>query len=256
MTALAPAAHPGAVRRAPYTAAVLVVAGAAWLYVVLRLRGMSGMPGAMGLGLPAFVVVWAVMMSAMMLPSAAPLAAMYARTLRAHRQARMAVFVTGYVAVWAAAGVPAYGLALVAGEVAGKTPAAGTISASVLFGVNGVYQLSPWKGRCLARCRLPLALLLRYASWHGPLRDLRAAAHHGLSCLGCCWTLMALMAAFGLMNLWAMVGLATAVGLEKLLPSGQRVARMFGVASLVLAVAVFWAPWLVPGLHAPTGGMG
>ena len=60
---------------------------------------------------------------------------------------------------------------------------------------------------------------------------------------------MALMAAFGFMNLWAMVGLAAVVGIEKHWVRGEGFARGIGVAALIAAVAVIWVPELAPGLQ-------
>jgi predicted metal-binding membrane protein len=62
---------------------------------------------------------------------------------------------------------------------------------------------------------------------------------------------MVVLAAFGLMNVWAMVVLAAVITAEKFAPAGRLVARAVGVASIALAVAVFWVPALAPGL---TGG--
>jgi predicted metal-binding membrane protein len=199
----------------------------------------------------AFVGVWTVMMAAMMLPATAPVASLYARTVAVQRGPRMIAFTAGYLLVWAAAGLPAYALAAGAARVATAHAAAGTAVAAGVFAVNGVYQLTPLKDRCLAKCRSPIGHLLRYASYRGPLRHLRAGAHHGAFCLGCCWSLMLLFAAFGVMNLWAMAGLAAIIGAEKRLPNGFLVARVVGVASLALAVAVIWLPALAPAL---TGG--
>lgn len=234
-----------------YVPLVLVAAGAAWLWLLLARRGMGASPGAMGVGAAAFLGMWALMMAAMMLPATAPIASMYARTLRRHRLPRMGTFLIGYVLVWGAVGLVAYGLAIGAGRVAGDRPHVGTAVAAAVFAVNGAYQLSPWKERCLAVCRAPLGLLLRYGSWRGRTRDLRAGAHHGLFCLGCCWALMVLLGAFGVMNLWAMVGLTAVVTVEKLAPVGPAFARLIGVASLALAAFVFFVPALAPGL---TGG--
>jgi predicted metal-binding membrane protein len=241
-------------RRTPYVGLVLVVAGAAWLWVLIGRGDMRAMPGSMGLGVGAFVGMWTVMMAAMMLPAAAPLIALYARSVSPPRLPRLGLFATGYVAVWAAAGLPAYALAVAAGWTAGQRPLVGSAVAATVFAANGVYQLSSWKDRCLAKCRGPVGLLLRYVSWRGPFHDLRAGMHHGAYCLGCCWTLMALLAAFGVMNPWAMVALTAVVAVEKLAPIGARFARLTGVVSLALAAAVFWFPWLAPGLHP--GGMG
>ncbi|MGP8304193.1 DUF2182 domain-containing protein [Streptomyces inhibens] len=230
---------------------LLVAAAAAWVWMVTRWSGMQAMPGTMGLGLPAFLAVWTLMMAAMMLPATAPVGALYARTITVHRAPRMVVFTVAYLLVWAAAGLPAYALAAGLGRAASLPAAAGAAVAAAVFTVSGVYQLTPLKDRCLARCRSPLGLMLRYASYPRHSRDLRAGAHHGAYCLGCCWSLMVLLAAFGLMNLWAMVVLAAVISAEKLVPAGRLVARAVGIASIALAVAVFWVPALAPGL---TGG--
>ncbi|MFH8776366.1 MULTISPECIES: DUF2182 domain-containing protein [unclassified Streptomyces] len=235
---------------------LLVAAAAAWVWVVTRWGGMQAMPGTMGLGLPAFLAVWTLMMAAMMLPATTPVAALYARTITVHRAPRMVVFTVAYLLVWAAAGLPAYGLSAGLGRVASLPAVAGTAVAAAVFAVNGVYQLLPFKDRCLARCRSPIGLMLRYASYPRPSRDLRAGAHHGAFCLGCCWSLMVLLAAFGVMNLWAMVVLTAVITAEKLAPAGRLVARGVGIASIALAVAVFWVPALASGLTGSgTAGM-
>ena len=227
---------------------LLVVAAGAWVWLVSRWGGMPATTGTMGLGLAAFLAAWTLMMAAMMLPATAPVAALYARTITGHRTSRMAVFTVAYLLVWAAAGLPAYALAAGLGRVARLPPAAGTAVAAAVFAISGLYQLTPLKDRCLAKCRSPIGLMLRYASYPRSSRDLRAGAHHGAFCLGCCWSLMLLLAAFGVMNLWAMVVLAAVITAEKLAPLGRLVARAVGTASLVLAVAVIWVPALAPGL--------
>ncbi|HET8599775.1 MAG TPA: DUF2182 domain-containing protein [Segeticoccus sp.] len=246
---LTPAARQGT---APYVVVLLAAAAAAWAWVLARPRDMGVMPGAAGLGPAAFLGAWTVMMAAMMLPATAVVATLYARTLTTQRLARLTLFAAGYLVVWALAGVPAYLLALGAGRVATGRPVLGTAVAAGAFALTGAYQLSPWKERCLRTCRAPFSLLLRYASWRGPSRELRAGAHHGAFCLGCCWSLMVLLGVFGMMNVWAMAGLAAVVLLEKATPAGPRLARVVGAVSLVLAVTVVFVPQLAPGL---TGGL-
>src|SRR5215471_12964199 len=176
---------------------------------------MAGMAGTMGLGPAAFVPIWTLIMAAMMLPGVTPTASLYARTVRTNRTVRIAGLVAGYLAVWAAAGLPAYGLAWLAGWLAGTHLTAAHIMAVTAFAVCGIYQLSALKGRCLAHCRNPLGLLLHYGSYRGRLRDLRAGVHHGGYCLGCCWVLMVILIAVSVMNVPAMVGLAALVLVEK-----------------------------------------
>jgi predicted metal-binding membrane protein len=231
-------------------ALLLIVAAGAWVATVALAQGMAGMTGTMGLGLALFVPVWTLMMAAMMLPSVAPTASLYTRTFRDNRMTRTAGLVVGYLAVWAAAGVPAYGLAWLAGWMTGKHPSAAHVLAVAIFAAAGLYQLSSLKDRCLAHCRSPLGLLLHYGSYRGRFRDLRVGAHHGGYCLGCCWGLMVILIAVGVMNVVAMVGLAALVLIEKTWTRGPAAGRVAGAAALALAVAIIWFPWLAPGLHA------
>jgi predicted metal-binding membrane protein len=259
VTGSAQLARPGLARL--QAAFLLIAAAGAWAATVAIARGMAGMSGTMGLGLVAFVPVWTLMMAAMMLPSVTPVATLYASTMpgratsghqgsSGRRAARIVGLVAGYLAVWAAVGLPAYGLAWLAGWLTGRHPGAAHIAAVAVFAVCGAYQLSRLKDRCLARCRSPLGLLLHYGSYRGRLRDLRVGAHHGGYCLGCCWALMVILIAVGVMNVAAMVGLAALVLIEKTWSWGPATGRLAGTAALALAVATIWFPWLAPGLHA------
>jgi predicted metal-binding membrane protein len=231
-------------------ALLLIVAAGAWAATVVLARGMAGMTGTMGLGLAGFVPVWTLMMTAMMLPSVAPTASLYARTVRGNRAARITGLAVGYLAVWAVAGLPAYGLAWFAGWLVGNHLTAAHVGAVAVFAACGIYQLSPLKDRCLAHCRSPIGLLLHYGSYRGRFRDLRVGAHNGAYCLGCCWGLMVILIAVGVMNVAAMVGLAALVLIEKVWRWGPAAGRVAGAAALALAVATIWVPWLAPGLHA------
>jgi predicted metal-binding membrane protein len=242
-------AVPSLRRLTPQAAVLLLVAAVAWLVTVGRAGAMAGMTGNMGLGLAAFVGMWALMMAAMMLPSVAPVASMYQRSVRSYRPLRLAGFSAGYLLAWAGAGVPAYLLTVLVARLVDGHPAWTTAAAVVVFAACGVYQLTPLKSRCLKHCRSPLSLLLHYGSYQGALRDVRAGAHHGAWCLGCCWSLMALFVVLGVMNVAAMVVLAVVVLVEKLWVHGEVLARVVGVAALALAVAMIWLPALAPGLH-------
>lgn len=231
-------------------AALLILAAGAWAATLVLARGMAGMTGTMGFGLALFVPVWTLMMAAMMLPSVAPTASLYARTFRGDRAAGTAGLVVGYLAVWAAAGLPAYGLAWLAGWLATRHPGTAHIMAVAVFAVCGAYQLSSLKDRCLAHCRSPLGLLLHYGSYRGRSRGVRVGAHHGGYCLGCCWALMLILIAVGTMNVAAMIGLATLVLAEKAWRWGPAAGRLAGAAALALAVATIWLPWLAPALRA------
>ena len=231
------------------TSVLLVVAAAAWVGVIAIARGMGAMPGTMGLAFGAFAALWALMMTAMMLPTIAPFAALYTRTLTDHKPRRIAELALGYLLVWTLAAVPAYGLAWIAGELVGSRPTAAAVLAVVIFGACGIYQLTPIKDRCLARCRSPLGFIMKYGSYQGRLRDLRVGMSHGGFCLACCWALMAVLVAVGLMNLAAMVVLAAVVLAEKTWAWGPQLTRVVGVVALGLAIVVVFHPALAPGLH-------
>lgn len=232
----------------PTAAWFALVAVVLWTVTIAWATDMGNMPGTMGMSVLSFVVMWGLMMAAMMLPSVAPMVQLYAKTLQGQRRRRLVLFALGYVLVWTASGLVAYGLAYVAGELAGEAPAAAHVAAVVVFAAVGVYQLSPLKYRCLDHCRSPIGHMFHYAAYRGATRDLRAGAHHGAYCLACCWALMVLMIAFGVMNVWAMVGLAIVVAAEKLWSRGEQLARVAGYAALVLAVVVIFEPGIAPGL--------
>ena len=96
---------------------------------------------------------------------------------------------------------------------------------------------------------------MHYLSFRGPLRDARAGVHHGLFCLGCCWALMVVMVAFGVMNVAAMVALALVIAVEKHWRHGEHFARAVGVVAVVWAVVIVINPAVAPGLD-PNAVMG
>ena len=250
MDRVAVASAPGLPRSWRQLLLLLLVAGAAWAWTVDRAVGMGDMPGTMGRDAAAFIVMWTLMMTAMMLPSAAPFTAMYARTIVLNQLPRLLLFAGGYLLVWGAAGLPALGLAWSADQIVNAAPAVGTVAAVTIFVACGVYQLTPLKYRCLALCRSPLAQIFHVTSFQGALRDLRAGAHNGFFCLSCCWPLMVLLVAFGFMNMWAMIGLAAVVAIEKHWPHGEAFGKAIAMVAFGLAVAVVWVPELAPGLDA------
>lgn len=191
-------------------------------------------------------LMWAIMMMAMMLPSAAP-AILLAAALMAQRNGNRlfgpaGLFVLGYLLVWLgfslAATILQFGLDR-ADLLSADMASADTKLAAVLLIVAGIYQWTPWKQACLVQCRSPAEQLTRF--WRqGTSGPLRAGAMHGLFCLGCCWLLMVLLFVGGLMNLLWIAALALLVLLEKLLPGGPRVSRLTGIALIVWgAVEVF-----------------
>jgi predicted metal-binding membrane protein len=244
-------------RRAPAspTLVLLVLAGVAWLATIVWIAAldMSLEAGTMGLSIGEFVVMWTLMMAAMMLPAVSPLVSMYARSVRGSTSALMA-FGTGYLLLWASTGVVAYVLTWLFGELAEESTGAAHAVAVGTFVVFGAYQLTPMKRWCLRHCRSPLSHLLHYSAYRGRSRHLRAGAHHGLVCVGCCWAMMLALLAVGMMNIPAMVVLALLITLEKQWRFGETLAQVAGVAALLYAGAIALDADLAPGL-IDKGGM-
>jgi predicted metal-binding membrane protein len=156
----------------------------------------------------------------------------------------------GYLGVWALFGLAAFAAAWAGGRLAQHDARAALYAASAILLVGGSYQLTPLKDACLKRCRSPIATLLHFAEYKGRLRDLRVGITHGGSCLGCCWGLMMVLVAVGVMDVAWMAGLAAVIFLEKVWRWGKPLGVAFGIALIVLAFFVPSHPWLVPGLHA------
>ena len=196
--------------------------------------------------LPAFAM-WALMMVAMMLPSAAPMILLHARIDRgtpAQRARDQALFVLCYLLVWTAfsalAAAAQAGL-IDSGWLSSASLALGdrVLSAALLLAAAG-WQLTPAKAACLEQCQSPIQFVLRY--WRpGPAGALRLGLIHGLFCLGCCWGLMLLLFVGGVMNLAWVALLAVAVFAEKLAPPKWRLSRWLAVALAAGAVAVLLA---------------
>ena len=229
---------------------LLIVAAGAWAATIALARGMAGMTGTMGLGLAAFVAIWTLMMAAMMLPSVTPTASLYARTFRDNRAVRIAGLVVGYLAVWAAAGLPAYGLAWLTGRLTGMHPGAAHILAVAVFAAAGLYQLTPAEGP-LPRA-LPLPARAAPALRLVPGQDARPAGRRAPRRV-----LPGLLLGpdadpdRGGRDEHCRDGRPGRPDPDReglALGSAGQPAR--GDRPLALAVATIWLPWLAPGLHA------
>ena len=242
----------------PNRAALLVLLGcaaAAWYFTVLGFREMTPGPGTMGLGLTGFLAAWTLMMAAMMLPALSPLATVYLRSLRSTRSAslraaRTVALVTGYLVAWAIFGAIAFAAAQLAAWLAMGAPEAAPCVGAGVVAAAGIYQVTPLKDFCLRHCRSPVAFLLHVSSYKGRLRDLRVGLYHGLYCIGCCWGLMVVLIAVGVMNLAWMAVIAAAVFLEKTWSHGPTLSRTIGAALLIFAFFIPANPALLPGLYA------
>lgn len=237
--------------------AIVVLAGISWAYIIHLGLGMSSSSTGGSMAMPmmrawsatdfAFMLVmWAVMMFAMMLPSVTPTVMIYEK-VRAKREASgrsfapTLCFVAGYLLVWVGFSLAATilnwwlhtggALNSMMGNVA---PAVG----GVLLIVAGAFQWSPLKNSCLEHCRSPLGFLTTHWREHTS-GAVTMGLHHGLYCLGCCWMLMVLLFVLGVMNLAWVAALTLVVLAEKTFPHGLQLSQALGV------VLFAWGGWLL-----------
>lgn len=199
----------------------------------------------------AIFLMWAVMMVAMMLPSAAPMILLYASIARRRRErsgpvASTALFVTGYLIVWGgyslAATLAQGGLQRAALVTPGMGTAVPALGGALLIAA-GAYQWTPWKQACLRHCRSPLGFIT--SEWREGRRGaLVMGLRHGAYCLGCCWILMALLFVAGVMNVVWVCAIAALVLLEKATVMGRRISLAAGPA------LALWGAWLIAGSTA------
>ena len=175
-----------------------------------------------------------------MIPSASPMILLFAAINRKQRVkgtpiVSTSVFLLGYIIVWG-------GFSLLATTLQWSLERVGLVSA-IIFATGGllsglvlilagVYQLTPLKHACLRHCRSPIQFITHH--WRkGPFGAWHMGIEHGVFCLGCCWTLMALLFVGGVMNLFWIVGLAIFVLLEKTIPAGHQMGSLGGIGLIV-----------------------
>jgi predicted metal-binding membrane protein len=239
--------------------ALLILAGLGWWWSAVSAGDMAGdavpmdgmpMDGmpmepqpAMAMSFVAFLVAWVAMMAAMMFPAVLPVVRLYARAAANGQAAPVAVFVGGYIVLWAVVGIPAFfAWSRLNEPLMQGSPWAGRVAGAVAVAA-GLYQLTPLKSVCLRHCRSPLSFFMRHGKHlDRPTGAFVAGVRHGMFCVGCCWMLMALLIAFGAMQLAWMLVLAVLILLEKIASFGEQLARVTGAALLVLGVALLVRP--------------
>lgn len=192
-------------------------------------------------------MMWAVMMIAMMLPSVMPAVLLHRRLMqtRVERGDRAAgshlLLLAGYFSVWLAFGAVAYAIGMTLAAAAMRSVRISVLvpaATGAALAAAGAYQLTQWKQVCLRHCRSPLGFFARHEirratdSW-------RFGLHHGAYCAACCWGLMIIQLALGVMSVPLMALVALVILLEKQWQHGERLARLVGAASL--AVGIFLA---------------
>jgi len=254
--------------RAIAVALVAAVALLAWAYTVHQAHLMDEMEAAMRRDMnmsmnamkPAWTavdalllfVMWTAMMAAMMVPGTGPMVAAFATINRRRRErgapyVPTALFLLGYLAVWAGFSIAATALQWLLQKMGLVTTMAESAShylSAALFLAAGLYQFSPLKQRCLAYCRSPDGFIL--SEWRD--RALGAAImglRHGLFCLGCCAALMALLFAVAVMDIRWVAALTVLVTAEKLLPGARYWRRGIGAVLLAVGAAFAIAGWRI-----------
>lgn len=177
--------------------------------------------------------MWLIMMFAMMLPVATPMAVLIRRIDRG-RDARIGLpaFLAEYFLLWIGFSVLVTLLQWQFHALGWLTPMmearGGAVSGTILI-LSGAYQFTPWKIACLSHCRSPMGFLLA----HGRRVGLPLGLRHGFHCVGCCWAEMLVMFAVGVMNLLWMGLITLAVVAERYVPGpGEKLRKILGAGLL------------------------
>jgi predicted metal-binding membrane protein len=234
------------------------IAAAAWIYVLVQARQIStgvmttSMGGAMqsaghaptwtAVEFALMLLMWAVMMVAMMLPSALPMTLVYAAVVRTargqHPMAPTSLFIAGYLTMWGLFALAATAVQMVLSQSSVLTSAMAVASPRLAGGLliaAGAYELTPLKHACLAQCRAPARCIARHGQ-AGPSGGLWTGLALGATCLGCCWILMGLLFVGGVMNLEWIAAIALFILFEKTATVGVAAGRVAGALLVLLGV--------------------
>ncbi len=239
-------------------AALSTIVALTWTYLGYMSFGQPGIDMDMGAmaAMPAqrwdrsyfiaTMAMWVVMMIGMMVPSATPTILLFGALQRQMHLARSdiyrrtALFVTGYVVAWIAfsalATTAQWGLD-VAALRSSMTARTTSVFGGLLFLVAAAYQFIPLKTACLRHCRNPAEFLVTHRR-SGRVGPLLTGLEHGMYCIGCCWGLMALLFAFGVMNLLWVGIMAIFIFIEKLAPAGVQFGRIGAVLMICASVVL------------------
>jgi len=240
---------------------VILLAGLGWFYLALLLGGSGDSFKRFGVdfltlcgplpdglwsagGVVIVASMWGAMTLAMMLPSAAPMIITYAgiADTAARKNDHIVspfVLAAGYMTVWIGFSVVAALAQITLTQATlldtSMTSASGLFSGAIFIGA-GLYQFSALKHACLNRCQQPFPFF--FANWVTTTRGvLRLGIKQGVYCLGCCWAMMLVMFAVGVMNVLWMVGIGMVMITEKMLP-GRRFTHAVGVTLIVAGIGI------------------
>lgn len=245
--------------RAIILSALAGISMLAWLYILYLAWGMKNvdmgvemaMPQMQAWGSVDFVltfVMWAVMMVAVMVPSAAPMVLMFATVNRSRREQKghfvpTGLFLASYLVVWSGFSALAtlvqwqlHAAALLSSTIMVTSPVLG----GVLLLAAGIFQWTPLKHACLAHCRSPLGHLM--TDWReGTGGAFIMGLRHGSYCVGCCWLLMVLLFVAGVMNLLWVAAIGAFILVEKVIRADRWVSQAAGLLFVV------WGAWVAAG---------
>lgn len=196
-------------------------------------------------------IMWAVMMGAMMLPSAIPMLVIF-RRVSAQREGQPSnahrFFLMAYLFSWALFSVAAAFLQWAfqrADLLSNMLQIQGPLVGGSILLMAGLFQLTPLKASCLRKCRTPMGFLL--TDWRpGRTGGFYMGLKHGQYCIGCCWALMLVLFVGGVMNLIAIAILSAIVAMEKLGPRGDAISKLGGI------FLILWGIWMISQpIHPP-----
>jgi predicted metal-binding membrane protein len=233
--------------------ALLCISALAWAITIHGALAMGNMPGTMGMGIVSFLIMWTIMMAGMMLPSLAPMASIFIRSILIQsgglaRVLAVSRFVTGYLLVWAAFGLAAYAIAWMISLSLREMPGVLDWFAAAVLILCGIYQFTPLKDLCLKHCRSPLDFIFKFGNYHGKFREILVGMYHGAYCTGCCLGLMVVMVIAGVMNIVWMVALALIIFIEKVWRYGKEFSYLVGVTLILLGCMLPWWPGILTGM--------
>jgi len=234
---------------------LLILTAASWALLIWQSRTANtmGMGLTMGMGAALFLAIWVVMMIAMMFPAAAPMILVFAQVQHDRRRGGWAfvptwIFAGAYLLIWTLFGGLLYLGANVSGVLAQQVPWLMMNASRIVGGIvvlAGLYQLTPLKRVCLAKCCTPLDFILH--SWRdGYPGAFRMGLEHGIYCLGCYWLLFVLLFPLGMMNIAAMALLTALIFAEKVVPRGARIAQFAALALILYGALVIVVPAALP----------
>lgn len=217
------------------------------LFGASLLSWYAGMTLGASVGLYSFLLSWTFMMVAIMTPSFVPTALLFqsisrSRANSANLKGQSLAFVLGYFLIWALSGLFAFLI-----QLGSESYAPVGLGLGLLFA--GIYQVSRFKNQCLQQCRSPMEFFMQF--WRdGVLGAIGIGARHGAYCIGCCWGFMIALLVLGMMNPAWMLAFAGLIAVEKHLPAGEQIAKIAGIALIVLGA------YYLLGAPAPVVEMG